>query len=215
LEHPLSEAEGESKTMPWDKDRYAADPAFRKHVLEKNKAHRAVHKDEINARRRQKYATDPEFKAKLLACNSLSRRESKLKMKYGMTLAEYNAEVARQGGICPICLQRPEEKLCVDHHHKTRTLRSLLCRKCNIGLGCYNDDPASMRRAADYLDYWLAEEGRARTIPSAKSGVQPTPARSVCTVPAEQPATKTRKMEKTSLPPKSPTAGRTKTRSSR
>ena len=81
--------------MPWDKDRYAADPAFRKHVLEKNKAHRAVHKDEINARRRQKYATDPEFKAKLLACNSLSRRESKLKMKYGMTLAEYNAGRAR------------------------------------------------------------------------------------------------------------------------
>jgi hypothetical protein len=46
------------------------------------------------------------------------------------------------------------ETLCVDHDHKTRKVRDLLCDRCNIGLGNYKHDSATMRRAADYLDYW-------------------------------------------------------------
>ena len=188
--------------MPWDKDRYANDPAFRKRVLAKNKVHRTAHKDEINAGRRQKYATDPDFRAMVLASNSLSRQAGKLKKKYGLSLADYNAKVARQGGICPICLRIPTDRLCVDHNHETRTLRSLLCRRCNIGLGLYNDDPAAMRRGADYLDYWLAKEGRSPKIP-AESPLLPKPAGPVRAVPQRRIEIKSQNGKKRAPPAKS------------
>jgi hypothetical protein len=71
-----------------------------------------------------------------------------------MSLAEYAARLADQGGVCVICLKAREKVLCVDHDHRTKKLRSLLCDSCNLGLGHYNDDAAAMRRAADYLEYW-------------------------------------------------------------
>ena len=79
--------------------------------------------------------------------------------KYGMAVADYHAVFARQGGLCPICLQIAEENLCVDHDHKTRRRRALLCLNCNAGLGCYKDNPATMRRGADYLEFWLQQVG--------------------------------------------------------
>jgi hypothetical protein len=40
----------------------------------------------------------------------------------------------------------------IDHCHKTRTVRGLLCGKCNVGLGYYDDNPAFLRKAADYIE---------------------------------------------------------------
>lgn len=87
--------------------------------------------------------------------------------KYGMAVEDYHAMFARQGGVCPICLQRAQQGLCVDHDHKRRRRRALLCLYCNIGLGCYKDDPAAMRRGADYLEYWQQEEGPPIPAPAA------------------------------------------------
>jgi Recombination endonuclease VII len=42
----------------------------------------------------------------------------------------------------------------VDHDHERRLLRDLLCDHCNKGLGHFQDDPALVRRGADYLDFW-------------------------------------------------------------
>ena len=92
------------------------------------------------------------------AQTSASAHASTLK-KYGMTVQDYDAILARQGGVCPICLKRSEQMLCVDHDHKRRRRRALLCLSCNVGLGCYKDDPAAMRRGADYLEHWVREPG--------------------------------------------------------
>lgn len=55
-----------------------------------------------------------------------------------------------QGLRCAIC--RRETKLVVDHCHGTGRVRGLLCSKCNLGLGLFLDDVASIRAAADYLE---------------------------------------------------------------
>jgi len=70
-------------------------------------------------------------------------RESKLKDKYGITLDEYDKLFEEQNGVCAICKQ-PETKkhitgaiyrLSVDHNHRNKKVRGLLCKRCNIILG--------------------------------------------------------------------------------
>ena len=58
---------------------------------------------------------------------------------------------AKQDGVCATCGKPSKETLCVDHCHATGTIRGLLCRKCNTGLGCYEDDPATMITSLAYL----------------------------------------------------------------
>ena len=60
-------------------------------------------------------------------------------------LAKLKAEVTQ----CVIC--GAEEKLVVDHDHKTGKIRGLLCNHCNRGLGHFRDDPTLLEFAAQYL----------------------------------------------------------------
>ena len=50
---------------------------------------------------------------------------------------------------CVIC--GSEERLVVDHDHKTNEVRGLLCQRCNLGLGHFRDDPQLMEFAAQYI----------------------------------------------------------------
>ncbi|NBW22617.1 MAG: hypothetical protein EBR82_83200, partial [Caulobacteraceae bacterium] len=50
---------------------------------------------------------------------------------------------------CTIC--GSEEKLVVDHDHKTGNIRGMLCNHCNRGLGHFRDDPMLLEFAAQYL----------------------------------------------------------------
>ena len=59
--------------------------------------------------------------------------------------------IRKQNGLCAIC-QQPVIRPHVDHCHTTGTIRGVLCRDCNIGLGNFKDDPELLRRAISYLD---------------------------------------------------------------
>ena len=80
-------------------------------------------------------------------------RAGHLKRKYGMTLGQYDALLAAQGGGCAICHRPPNDviSLHVDHEHSSGRVRALLCVRCNNGLGLFDEDPALFAAAVTYL----------------------------------------------------------------
>lgn len=87
-------------------------------------------------------------------------RNSNTARKRGITLAQYDAMLQVQGGLCAIC-QRPETKfrkdtgaifnLAIDHDHVTGKNRALLCTKCNALLGMAGDSITVIKSAIEYL----------------------------------------------------------------
>lgn len=81
---------------------------------------------------------------------------------YGITIEQYEALLAAQGGVCAICggVSTDGKSLHVDHDHNccnTRPacgacVRGLLCDLCNRAIGSMQDDPARLRAAAAYLE---------------------------------------------------------------
>lgn len=80
------------------------------------------------------------------------RRKAHLKFRYDIAPADYDRMLAEQGGKCAICLEPAGEKhFSVDHCHTTGKVRSLLCRKCNTGLGSFRDSIPLLQTAIDYI----------------------------------------------------------------
>jgi hypothetical protein len=81
--------------------------------------------------------------------------------RYGLDYAQYQSMLEAQGGKCCICRSSgtdsfgkpltPYRFLCIDHNHRNGTVRGLLCDKCNLGLGNFDDDPVRLDHAAAYL----------------------------------------------------------------
>lgn len=81
-------------------------------------------------------------------------RRQKLK-KYNLSYKDWLAMWGNQDGKCAICGEPFAEhsEACIDHDHNYQTgeIRGLLCRKCNAGLGLFNDDYELTTRATEYL----------------------------------------------------------------
>ncbi|WP_162794104.1 endonuclease VII domain-containing protein [Streptomyces paludis] len=83
-------------------------------------------------------------------------RAYQLRYKYGITVAEYDAMLASQGGVCAIC-GRPEagrtghRNLAVDHCHTSNQIRGLLCHSCNRALGLLQDSEEVLEKALRYI----------------------------------------------------------------
>lgn len=76
-----------------------------------------------------------------------------LRRAHRISLEEYRNMVAAQGGLCAGCERPPKdgERLCVDHNHKTKAIRGLLCHNCNRGIGFLGEDPNTFARLVKYL----------------------------------------------------------------
>ncbi|MDQ3982067.1 MAG: endonuclease VII domain-containing protein [Actinomycetota bacterium] len=72
-----------------------------------------------------------------------------LTYRYGIDADRVRRLVAAQHGLCAIC-RAPEPKH-VDHCHDSKRVRGLLCLNCNQGIGRFEDDVTTLRRAIDYL----------------------------------------------------------------
>ncbi len=101
-----------------------------------------------------------------------SHRDYTLVNTYGITANEYEKILKNQNGACWICEKPPKEggnRLAVDHLHskgerkrnprdKRARVRGLLCWACNASLGKFSDSVTKLRRAADYLEAWPAQQ---------------------------------------------------------
>lgn len=73
---------------------------------------------------------------------------------YGLTPEAFARMLADQEGRCAICrTDDPGGKggWHVDHDHETKAVRGLLCQRCNLGLGNFQDDVNRLQSAYDYL----------------------------------------------------------------
>lgn len=87
----------------------------------------------------------------------IRRRNLKI---FGMTVEQYDALLASQGGVCAIChseethvspFTKSARRLCVDHDHQTGEVRGLLCSACNRAIGLLGDSLPRILAVVDYL----------------------------------------------------------------
>jgi hypothetical protein len=87
------------------------------------------------------------------------KRAGHLKYRYGISTADYDAALDRQGGCCAVCRRPPTmensragqvPRLYVDHCHDTKKVRGLLCNHCNLAVG-YARTEDVLRSAIEYL----------------------------------------------------------------
>lgn len=58
----------------------------------------------------------------------------------------------QQDNKCGLCFTELTQRTTVlDHDHKTGKIRAVLCRKCNIGLGYFEDDEQKLESALNYV----------------------------------------------------------------
>ena len=86
---------------------------------------------------------------------SMQRHRSKLKLRYGMTVEQYDELLEAQDGRCACCGTtepgRGDNRFFVDHCHDTGEVRGLLCHKCNAGIGYLGDNVDGVWQAMLYL----------------------------------------------------------------
>lgn len=80
------------------------------------------------------------------------RRVYKRACDYGLTREAYSQMLQRQDNKCAICHKTFTKVPHVDHCHESEKVRGLLCSGCNLGLGCFKDDPAILANAIKYLE---------------------------------------------------------------
>ena len=87
------------------------------------------------------------------------------KHEYGISEAEFEAQIEKQHGLCPIGNHPfgPRGKTagapCQDHNHESGENRLILCREHNVGLGCFKDSVPELQAAILYLKSFVKQIG--------------------------------------------------------
>ena len=87
---------------------------------------------------------------------STDRWDDHIRRKYGLSPEGYAELLRKQDGKCAICkTSKPGGNRCarfhVDHIHGTKTIRGLLCSRCNRMIGTAEDNPKLLETAISYL----------------------------------------------------------------
>jgi hypothetical protein len=74
--------------------------------------------------------------------------------KYGLSIEDVDRMIAAQNGACAVCrepLIYGTGGCAIDHDHDTNTVRGLLCRLCNVGIGHFRENETYLNAAISYL----------------------------------------------------------------
>jgi len=84
--------------------------------------------------------------------STVLQRVSQYRRRYGITMAQYDAMLVAQGGVCALCGHPPKKRrLNVDHDHANKKVRGLLCFRCNRN-HVANHTLETARRVVAYLE---------------------------------------------------------------
>lgn len=99
------------------------------------------------------------WKARNPEKQKIHQKRKDLKYKYNISLEQFNGMLISQNNSCAICFIKFKDKKSthVDHCHKTGTIRSLLCAKCNVLLGMAKDSIAVLKSAQEYLQKYSSK----------------------------------------------------------
>jgi len=81
-----------------------------------------------------------------------SRKAAFVKLRYGISLEEYESHLLAVEGTCPCCGKSGRKKMVMDHCHVTGEIRGVICSACNSGIGLLGDDIEGLRKAVAYLE---------------------------------------------------------------
>lgn len=102
--------------------------------------------------------------AKMLQKQIADKRVNK-KLKQTLSVKfkakEREGLLMEQLGLCAICevsVSVASKRYHLDHDHDTGEIRGVLCHGCNVGLGCFKDDPRRLLKAVDYLNKFRFEK---------------------------------------------------------
>jgi hypothetical protein len=103
------------------------------------------------------------------ACTKCHRRyvnERRIFQAYGITKDQFDKLLKLQGGGCAICgTSKPGTRkgqpvrFSINHCHRTKVIRGILCSNCNNGLGRFKDNPDLLRAAIAYLSKSILKIG--------------------------------------------------------
>lgn len=119
---------------------------------ERNKRYQKNYRTKNKVARREKLR---EWRSRSPAKTYAYNRDYAYRNKYGITFTEAEEMLASQNGRCRIC--KDQIKLggtagpAIDHCHKTGIVRGVLCRACNLGIGCFREDEEIMLSAIKYV----------------------------------------------------------------
>lgn len=78
-----------------------------------------------------------------------SRRNFLIRLRYRISEKDVQDLVDDQGGLCAICRRATPQH--VDHDHRTGRVRGILCFNCNRGIAYFDERPADLFEAVDYI----------------------------------------------------------------
>ena len=113
-------------------------------IRERQRRYRRERGEEMRAKDNERYRRDREKRIALVIHGDLKKKE---------------AIAGRpKPDNCELCSRPGKGKsMHFDHCHATGKFRGWICRACNVVLGQVNDDPAWLRKLADYAEHHAKE----------------------------------------------------------
>jgi hypothetical protein len=134
-------------------------------ILFSENKRRCKHCTEIKNLNNDFYTDSTMIGGKRIICKLCDKKQNYLS-KYGITFEQLQNILTLQNNKCLICLnevkmfifdftngdKRESHFGVIDHCHKTKNIRGILCDTCNKGLGFFKDDINLLNSAIKYLN---------------------------------------------------------------